>query len=312
MVVESEVLCQAMGRDQPLGRDLGFNLVLFELGPVLIQKRVTHWHCVVNGRMDEEEERRRKVEEGRRRLEKLRSKKQQTAVHAASRPLPSPFATAATRKPPPQFKLPETGRKSSEATPREVVSNKENLPHRCDTLEDSQERQQPGAGCLGKGQDKHELTLDGNTTDPKTLDDQIQRLRELDRSFTAHQRTHSNFSAAENHSQQRHVVETPLNKQDLTQSETPILPTLPVHAVNASDQGKTSQPSESSVPPVSSPLQPSPPQTELPADKNAAPFEHFASASSVPEAAGVPPGYLSPTKLAGAPRSVHFGTGENV
>ena len=121
--------------------------------------------------MDEDVARRRKIEEGRRRLERIKAKKDgdKADVHLAKKPLPSPFAVA-VRKPLPEFKVPE-GRSKAQ---RPVQGNKENEPGE---QADAPERwpaipqQDSDADKVGEG-------------GPKTLDDAIDGLRELDRSYT--------------------------------------------------------------------------------------------------------------------------------
>ena len=119
--------------------------------------------------MDEDVARRRKIEEGRRRLERIKAKKDgdKPDVHLAKKPLPSPFAVA-VRKPLPEFKVPE-GRSKAQ---RAVQGNKENEPGE---QADAPER------CPAIPQQDSDADKVGG---PKTLDDAIDGLRELDRSYT--------------------------------------------------------------------------------------------------------------------------------
>ena len=119
--------------------------------------------------MDEDVARRRKIEEGRRRLERIKAKKDgdKPDVHLAKKPLPSPFAVA-VRKPLPEFKVPE-GRSKAQ---RPVQGNKENEP--------GDQADAPERWPAIPQQDSDADKVGG----PKTLDDAIDGLRELDRSYT--------------------------------------------------------------------------------------------------------------------------------
>ena len=119
--------------------------------------------------MDEDVARRRKIEEGRRRLERIKAKKDgdKPDVPLAKKPLPSPFAVA-VRKPLPEFKVPE-GRSKAQ---RPVQGNKENEP--------GEQADAPERWPAIPQQDSDADKVGG----PKTLDDAIDGLRELDRSYT--------------------------------------------------------------------------------------------------------------------------------
>ena len=87
--------------------------------------------------MDLDETRRLRIAEGRRRLDRLRQKERESAkncVHAAERPLPSPFASAPTnQKAPPH--LTQTGRacRSSQRARRVTAINGQKATN-CDEL----------------------------------------------------------------------------------------------------------------------------------------------------------------------------------
>jgi len=109
----------------------------------------------------EDEARQRKIEEGRRRLEKLRSSKRDgVKPQAAAKPLPSPFAMANRKLP--EFRLPVS---QAVRTPRQSAT---------------QENPRDGAAEFPIASKAEKVP------DTKEIEDDIQRLRELDRSYTPH------------------------------------------------------------------------------------------------------------------------------
>lgn len=251
--------------------------------------------------MDVDEERRRKIEEGRRRLEKLRSKKEseKNAVHAAKKPLPSPFASAA-RKPPPEFKLPEIGRKPSSVTPREGAANKENVPGRRAQPESKEEEKKmkqtppPQHDEVTKDQQlvRDMLGSAGDFSDPKTIDAEIQKLRDLDRSYD---RSYTPQLPAKAHR------ESEASAQQQQNNKTPPDP-QPAGTMAHAHAGPTS----ASEPAQAQPQEPATRMQEGPAINTPA----VASTLLIVQESSAPPGYLSPSKLTGAAsRGVHFGTG---
>ena len=268
---------------------------------------------VLAGGMDADEERKRKIEEGRRRLEKLRSKKQ-NAVHTASRPLPSPFATAA-RKPPAGFNLSETGRKSSQATPRPAVSGGAEPVRAAAPRPEHQKPPLPQHDAGGEHPPPAEraaVLAMADLKDPKAVDDHIQRLRELDKSFTPPVRAGKSLAqppAGVEPSQEVSVGQSALSFLAEEEAPTQTAPAAP-HAVEppepraahdtAPSAARDHEPAPQSV---ARPEQPDP----APAAGTEVPSATLApSAPDVAIGAGVPSGYIS-TARTGAP---HFGTGD--
>ena len=262
--------------------------------------------------MDAYEERQLKIEEGRRRLEKLRSKKQH-AVQAGSRALPSPFATAA-RKPPPEFKAPEAGRKSSQAGKVAEVAG----PARPE--ERNQPQPQQDAGGERTPQSERGPTIDAlDLKDPKAVDDQIQRLRELDRSFTPPLKVGKSLVQP-----QPAGLEPPHapSSRSLNGAQTlPAEEAAPTQAApaapNVAELPEPSAPYTRPTAPPTEHLHERAPQSLAPSQPRQAPEAPTGIVTptargnviGAQERTGVPPGYISST-LAGAPRGAYFGTGE--
>jgi len=241
--------------------------------------------------MEENEARRRKIEEGRRRLEKLRNKKEsdKNAVHAAKKPLPSPFATAARKMP--EFKPPEASRKSAVATPRDGAANKENLPAAlAKPEEDDREKKELKKQDVTKEQQlvRDMLGAAGDLSDPKKIDAEIQKLRDLDRSYDRNYTPHQTIQASEKSQQLQPEVESQPAEITAHEHAAPV-------ATSVSTTPRTAQ---TQVP--ANRRQEGPP----PLDTRAAATTPLTAQESV-----VPEAYLSPTKLIGASRGVHFGTG---
>ena len=263
--------------------------------------------------MDAEEERRRKIEEGRRRLEKLKAKKEsdKNAVHAAKKPLPSPFAAAA-RKPFPEFKLPQTCRKSSAGTPRELIAdkgvavskesavkevvaaNKENVHVKGDTQtppqQQQQQQQQKNDYDSGVG-----VLLASDMQDAKAVEDQISRLRELDKSYT--QPPHRDPAAKKLPPAIYTLEQQQQQQQQQLQQQTPDGAKLPDKKASQQILPEPAQLHEQEPAKGSSIV--------VNAQVPAAPTGYL----SPSKLTGAPTGYLSPSKKTGAPHSIHFGTG---
>lgn len=267
---------------------------------------------------DAYEERQLKIEEGRRRLEKLRSKKQH-AVQAGSRALPSPFATTA-RKPPPEFKGPEAGRKSSNARGEGGTEVVEAGPARPE--EQNQPQPQQDAGGERTPQSERRPTLDTvDLKDPKSIDDQIQRLRELDRSFTPPLKVGKSLAQP-----QPAGIEPPQEPSPRSSKGAQTLQAEeagPTQAAPAAPNvAELQEPSASHTRPAAPPtehLNEQAPQSLAPSQLRQAPEAPPAIVTPTApghvigahERTGVPPGYISST-LTGAPRGAYFGTGELV
>lgn len=278
------------------------------------------------GTMDVEEERRCKIEEGRRRLEKLKAKKEndKNAVHAAKKPLPSPFAATA-RKPFPEFKLPESGRKSSQATPREVIAdkgvaaNKENVHVKSDTKQQQQRQKENDDEVVG------ELLASGrDMSDAKNaVEDQISRLRELDKSYTQppHRDPVKSYSQPPHPVRVTHSLRTATLQQQQQQTEQqhqqkPDDAKLPEKEASEQISPEPAQSQEQEREKSTGSVVPAPTHAheQVPANSTGimvnapmpgAPTEYL----SPSKLSSAPTGYLSASKMTGAPTAIHFGTG---